>query len=664
MSRGLALYESVRRHCGEFQMDILCLDDATLKTLTAMNLPGCRLTPLAELEAADPALPKVKSDRTIAEYCFTMKSCLVKYLMARIPAGEILSYVDSDLYFFSNADPLFAEIEKGSIAIIPHRFSKEFAHKVQHGIYNAGWVSFRNDEKGNACNNRWREQCLEWCYDRIDEEHRQADQGYLDDWPERFPGVVVVQHLGANLAPWNVGQYAVRNDGGRVTVDGQPIVFYHFHAMRTVTERLFDSQLSKYAVNATPELNESVYQPYLDELQAIEQKLRGASGTITPQTRYTVVPRLPATNPAIPAEDAKVEEYFHKLLVQVEYDRTGKEAAILELLRRFKEKEAMVHWLNNRSLFSYISYWLSRTSRKIRIKLVEKIIDKYPIKPGVLRQYEPKEMQPEKFPAPTLPDDALPTIGIVTPSYMQGHFLERTMESILSQGYPKLSYIVQDGGSKDDSVAVIKRHEAKLTSWVSEPDKGQSDAVKRGFEKCHTDVMAWLNSDDVFMPGTLRYVGEYFARHPEVDAVYGHRVVIDEQDRDVGRWVLPPHDHETLKWLDYVPQETLFWRRALWDKVGGVDASFRFALDWDLLVKFEQAGANIVRLPYFLASFRIHDSQKTSAKINTHGMEEMARIRMGLHGRDITPRELAPYARKYLLKSVKTAWLLSMGIRA
>lgn len=304
-------------------------------------------------------------------------------------------------------------------------------------------------------------------------------------------------------------------------------------------------------------------------------------------------------------------------------------------------------------------------SKNLKSRIINKVRKNYWMKLGVLRQYEPRKMRAEKFPAPTHPPGDLPSIAIVTPSYMQGRFLERTMQSVLSQEYPRLQYVVQDGGSTDGSVEVIKRHASKLAYWESARDKGQSDAVKRGFEKCNSDIMAWLNSDDMFMPGSLRYVAEYFAAHPEVDAVYGHRMVIDENDNEIGRWVLPRHKWRILKWVDFVPQETLFWRRSLWEKTGGVDPSFQFALDWDLLLKFEKAGAEVVRLPYFLGCFRTHAAQKTLAEmVNSHGEKEMARIRKGLHGRDVTGPELAHYAEGFCLQGIKTSILLSLGIRA
>ena len=139
-------------------------------------------------------------------------------------------------------------------------------------------------------------------------------------------------------------------------------------------------------------------------------------------------------------------------------------------------------------------------------------------------------------------------------------------------------------------------------------------------------------------PRTLRFVGEYFARNPEVDVVYGHRIIIDEQDREVGRWVMPRHDPRSLEWIDYVPQETLFWRKKVWDRAGGIDRTFQFALDWDLLLRFQDAGCRIVRLPEFLACFRVHAGQKTALDIHDTGQTEIDELRRRANGRAVGPR--------------------------
>ena len=166
--------------------------------------------------------------------------------------------------------------------------------------------------------------------------------------------------------------------------------------------------------------------------------------------------------------------------------------------------------------------------------------------------------------------------------------------------------------------------------------------------------MAWLNSDDILLPGSLAYVADYFNRHPKVDVVYGHRILIDENDQQIGRWMLPRHDDEVLSWADYVPQETMFWRRRIWDKAGGqIDESFRFAMDWDLLIRFREAGARFARLPRFMGGFRVHMRQKTSAEISGIGIQEMTRIRERVLGRVPSDADIymavVPYMRKHVV---------------
>ncbi len=247
----------------------------------------------------------------------------------------------------------------------------------------------------------------------------------------------------------------------------------------------------------------------------------------------------------------------------------------------------------------------------------------------------------------------LPTISIVTPSFRQGGYIARTIDSVINQNYPGLEYFVQDGGSEDQTLDILNSYSGRLSGWVSEKDSGQSQAINLGFMKTKGEIMAWLNSDDLLMPGTLNYVGNFFLNNPDVDVIYGHRILIDEQDKEIGRWILPGHDDEILCWADFIPQETLFWRRSIWNKAGGgIDESFRFAMDWDLLIRFRDAGARMVRVPFFLGAFRIHEAQKTSAAINSVGMAEMERIRERCRGYKPNQSEIraavAPYVFRHL----------------
>ena len=273
---------------------------------------------------------------------------------------------------------------------------------------------------------------------------------------------------------------------------------------------------------------------------------------------------------------------------------------------------------------------------------------------GLLRHHGPI---PLRTPARYLKAKAVPSppkISIVTPSLNQGRFLERTISSVLEQGYANLEYIVQDGGSQDGSVEVLKGCEDRLAHWESAPDTGQADAINRGMDRATGEIMAYLNSDDVLLPGALQYVARYFQRHPEVDVVYGHRVLLDQKDREIGRWVLPRHNDDVLSWADYVPQETLFWRRRIWEATGGTLEDFKFALDWDLLLRFRDAGANIVRAPRFLGGFRVHPAQKSQTMVEQgkEGAREIARIRRRELGHVPDREELGRGLRGYLRRHV------------
>lgn len=276
---------------------------------------------------------------------------------------------------------------------------------------------------------------------------------------------------------------------------------------------------------------------------------------------------------------------------------------------------------------------------------------------GHLIQHGPKDLRLPAHYAKPVHISQPPKISIVTPSFKQAGFIERTMKSVLDQNYPNLEYFVQDGGGRDGTEEILKSYSDRLTGWESRPDSGQSQAINLGFAKTSGEIMAWLNSDDLLFPGSLAYVASYFNRHPEVDVVYGHRILIDEDDKQIGRWMLPRHDDEVLSWADFIPQETMFWRRRIWEKAGGeIDESFRFAMDWDLLIRFREAGARFARLPRFLGGFRIHMQQKTSAEISGVGIQEMTRIRERMLGRVPSDAEIhaaiLPYLRKHVIEDL------------
>ena len=222
---------------------------------------------------------------------------------------------------------------------------------------------------------------------------------------------------------------------------------------------------------------------------------------------------------------------------------------------------------------------------------------------------------------------ATPRISIVTPSYNQAKFIGWTVRSVLLQRYPDLEYVVMDGGSTDGTMQVLAPYADRFAHLVSERDKGQSDAIQRGFERCSGDIMAYLNSDDMLAPGALGFVARFFAENPEIDVVYSHRCTVDAHNKVLWYWLLPRHSDWYMSRWDLIPQETCFWRRRLFEKCGNVDASYRFAMDYDLFVRFMQAApGRTVRVNRFLGVFREHGEAKTSTLMQSIGAQEIKRV--------------------------------------
>lgn len=283
---------------------------------------------------------------------------------------------------------------------------------------------------------------------------------------------------------------------------------------------------------------------------------------------------------------------------------------------------------------------------------------------GQLQQHAPRPLAiPPRYRAAPEPAAVLPLVSIVTPSLDQGRFLERTLASVAEQGYPALEHVVRDGGSRDETPRILEAWRDRLHHVASAPDGGQAAALNLGFERTSGEIMAWLNADDVLLPGALYFVARHFLEHPDVDVVYGHRVLIDADDREIGRWIVPQHDPAVLRWADFVPQETLFWRRRAWEKVGArLDERFRFAMDWDLLLRFQRAGLGIVRLPRFLAGFRVHAEQKTRAQAEL-GAAEMDRLRLRELGFRPRPEQVHRRLWRYYLRhlGLHAAWRMGLA---
>lgn len=210
----------------------------------------------------------------------------------------------------------------------------------------------------------------------------------------------------------------------------------------------------------------------------------------------------------------------------------------------------------------------------------------------------------------------LPKISIVTPSYNQGRFLEKTIKSVIGQEYPNYEYIIVDGGSDDESVEIIKKYEKHLQYWVSEKDKGQSDAINKGFEVATGDIFAWLNSDDIYFQNTFLKVAKYFMENSKTQVVYGNVKLIDENDHVAGerrfiRYITAFLRYGFLHGGFGISQPATFWRRQLYEKVEGLDVDLVHCMDTDLFVKYAIRNARFRFIRDYLSGFRIHKHSKS-----------------------------------------------------
>ena len=242
--KGVAMLRSLFAHCPGAHVHVLCMDEDTRTVLQKLGFPALTLIALADFE--DAAMLEAKKTRNVAEYCWTLTPCLAWHVLQRDPAIEAITYLDADLFFYSSLEPLFEEIGDASVAIIEHRFTPRLQHLEVNGRFCVEWVGFCRDEEGMACLERWRAQCLEWCYARL-EDDRMGDQKYLDAWPQAYRAVHILQHEGAGLAPWNFDRYRFeRLPGGAFGVNGVPLVFYHFHQFQILEGDRFDRLSPSY----------------------------------------------------------------------------------------------------------------------------------------------------------------------------------------------------------------------------------------------------------------------------------------------------------------------------------------------------------------------------------------------------------------------------------
>mgnify|MGYP003586371672 CR=1 FL=1 len=259
--KGLALYDSLCNNVKEFKLWVLCLDDKSHELLLRLNLQQIILLRLDDFECRNPDLLEIKNQRLLHEYYWTITPLLPLTLLREVPEIDLIAYLDADLFFYSDLQPIYDEWGDGSIYIIPHRFplSRKNDESLV-GIYNVGFVGHRRDETGIACLERWASQCIEWCHQQYDNPVAYGDQKYLDVWPKVYPGCVVSMNEGVGAGGWNILNYHhIYSVDNQLFLDNYKLIMLHLNFVELLSNKYY-SACSRWFL-------QPVYRPYAKALK-------------------------------------------------------------------------------------------------------------------------------------------------------------------------------------------------------------------------------------------------------------------------------------------------------------------------------------------------------------------------------------------------------------
>ncbi len=270
LNRGLLLYESLKAVSRDFSLYVVCFDESTYTILKALNYD--QLFPISLKDFEDEKLLKVKSQRTPTEYCWTCSASVIWYCFKTYQLANCI-YVDADMYFYSNPESIWNEDSKAEVMITSHNYSKAYDQSKVSGQFCVQFVGFKNTENALLVLKEWRENCINWCYNRI-EDGKFGDQKYLDVWPEKYPFVHVIQNPTAGLAPWNIQQFRITTDKQvwhKKTFKSYQPIFYHFHKLRQFSMHRVSLTSSYYSLNKGA--MENFYFPYSEKLIKMDRFL-------------------------------------------------------------------------------------------------------------------------------------------------------------------------------------------------------------------------------------------------------------------------------------------------------------------------------------------------------------------------------------------------------
>ncbi len=265
IGQSLSLYDSLVKHAGHFTLFMFCMDDTSFLQLEKSNLSNVIIIPYWKLEMDIQQLEMAKRNRNRVEYFYTCSPAICFYVLKNFRKVDLITYLDADLFFFSSPEPLFSELADASVGIIEHRFHWSSKRSRVYGNFNVGWINFRKDKCGLECLTGWLNNCIEWCYQRL-EDGKYADQKYLDKWVAEYSNVKILKNIGANLAIWNIGNYKLSYIDKEVIVDTEKLIFYHFASLKQLSENLFSSDLSRVYVRTSRIILEKIYFPYIQSL--------------------------------------------------------------------------------------------------------------------------------------------------------------------------------------------------------------------------------------------------------------------------------------------------------------------------------------------------------------------------------------------------------------
>jgi hypothetical protein len=268
-AKGVALHGSLLKNCPDFNLYIFAFDDISYEILNEKNLPNTTIVSLKQFE--NESLLSVKKERNVAEYCWTCTPFTIKYCIENFNLDNC-TYIDADTFFYEDPSILIKEMGDNSVLITPHNYHPKYDQRAVSGIYCVQFTTFKNNNAGTKVLNWWAQACLKWCYARY-EDGKMGDQMYLDSWPYMFDGVHICRNIGGGLAPWNILNYSIKPENSRITVNGTPLIFYHFHDLKYLSDDTWF--LGGYDIDVL--VRDNIYKPYINALLEIDKSVKAQS---------------------------------------------------------------------------------------------------------------------------------------------------------------------------------------------------------------------------------------------------------------------------------------------------------------------------------------------------------------------------------------------------